>query len=102
MLTYEIRICYLHLVTNPVTMLKAWCLASFPCLPRYHNWEIVQNPKMHRCFLKQINSVRYRTEHYKHRQITRGHFRIYIQCLTGMAVEQVNDSNNGVIDNMCT
>jgi hypothetical protein len=25
-------------------MLKAWRLASFPCLPRDHNWEIIQNP----------------------------------------------------------
>jgi hypothetical protein len=27
-------------------MLKARCLASFPCLPRHNNWEVIQNPKM--------------------------------------------------------
>lgn len=37
-----------HLITNSITMLKAWCLASFPCLSRHHNWEVIQNPTRHK------------------------------------------------------
>jgi len=37
----DIILVILELITNSVTMLKAWCLASFPCLSRYHNWEII-------------------------------------------------------------